>query len=213
MNTDLFFILWIKIPSSVCIHIYLWFHSFSEMSEESETKLYGLLAEFDEPQKLIEAARRAHEAGYRNLQAYTPFSIEELSEYVKVRRRKWVPRIVFAGGLFGGLTGFLMQYFYLVIHYPINVGGRPLNSWQAFVPITFELTVLGGALFGVIGMLWLNGLPRPFHPVFTAPQFRHATQDEFFLCIEATDENFNWNETREFLEDFEPISVTDVFTR
>lgn len=183
------------------------------MKAERATNLYGLLAEFDEPQKLLEAARRARESGYENMQAYTPFPIEELAEFVTVRRKNWVAPIVLIGGIFGGLSGFLMQYYAAAILYPVNIGGRPLVSWAAFIPITFELTVLGAALFGTVGMLALNGLPRLFHPVFTVPQFRLATSSGFFLCIKAVDENFDAEKTREFLETLKPSEITEVFEK
>lgn len=183
------------------------------METERAAKIYGLLAEFDEPQDLIEAARQARNVGYENMQAYTPFPIEELAEFVTVKRKNWVAPIVLIGGIFGGLSGFLMQYYSAAILYPVNIGGRPLVSWAAFIPITFELTVLGAALFGAVGMLVLNGLPRLFHPVFTVPQFRFATQSEFFLCIKASDEKFDAEKTRDFLETLEPQEITEVFEK
>lgn len=179
--------------------------------EERRTKLYGLIAEFEDAETLLDASRRAQEAGFAEIQAYTPFPIDGLSEFVSVRRKNWVPVIVLIGGIFGGLTGFLMQWYAAGVSYPINVGGRPLFSWPSFIPITFELTVLGGALFGAFGMLILNGLPRLFHPVFTLPQFRSATNDRFFLCVRATDEKFDPLETRKFLEEMTPSEVTTVF--
>jgi hypothetical protein len=175
------------------------------------TNLYGLLAEFGEPEKLTEAARRAREAGYENLQAYTPFAVEGLSEFVRVRRRNWIPVIVLIGGIVGGLGGFLMQVYYMAISYPLNIGGRPLVSWAAFIPITFELTVLGAALFGAFGMFILNGLPQPFHPVFTVPQFRAASDDKFFLSIEASDTKFDETEARGFLESLQPTEIIEVW--
>jgi hypothetical protein len=176
-----------------------------------DNKIYGLMAEFDGPERLIKAARSARDSGYTNLQAYTPFPIEELSDYVTVRRRNWVPAIVLIGGILGGSTGFLMQYFAMAISYPLNVGGRPLFSWPSFIPITFELTVLGAALFGAFGMLALNGLPRPFHPVFTVPKFRLASNSGFFLCIKSADEMFDPKITAEFLEELNPAAVTEIY--
>lgn len=174
-------------------------------------ELYGLLAEFDEPEQLVGAARAAHDSGYTDIQAYSPFPIEELSEYVKVRRRNWVPAIVLIGGIFGGSFGFLMQYYAMGISYPLNIGGRPLFSWPAFIPITFELTVLGAALFGAFGMLALNGLPRLYHPVFTVPDFRLASNSHFFLCIKSTDDQFDPQRTTKFIEGLEPAAITEVF--
>jgi hypothetical protein len=176
-----------------------------------DNDIYGLMAEFNDPEKLINAARAARESGYTDLQAYTPFPIEELGDYVTIRRRNWIPAIVLIGGIFGGSTGFLMQYFAMAVSYPLNVGGRPLFSWPSFIPITFELTVLGAALFGAFGMLVLNGLPRPFHPVFTAPEFRLASNSGFFLCIKSADEKFDPKATAKFLEELMPAAVTEVF--
>ena len=173
-------------------------------------KPYGLLAEFDQPERLIAAARAAHDSGYTDTQAYTPFPIEELSKYVRVRRRNWVPAIVLIGGILGGSGGFLMQYYAMAISYPLNIGGRPLFSWPSFIPITFELTVLGAALFGAFGMLALNGLPQPFHPVFTVPKFRLASNSGFFLCIKAGDKKFDLDDTAKFLKDLKPAAVTEV---
>lgn len=176
-----------------------------------DNKIYGLMAEFNDPKKLINAARAARESGYTDLQAYTPFPIEELSDYVAVRRRNWVPAIVLIGGILGGSTGFLMQYYAMAISLPLNVGGRPLFSWPSFIPITFELTVLGAALFGAFGMLALNGLPRPFHPVFTVPEFRLASNSGFFLCIKSADEMFDPKITAEFLGELKPATVTEIY--
>ena len=176
-----------------------------------EPKIYGILAEFDEAEKLIAAARRCRAAGYEKMQTYTPFAVEELSEIMPGKYRNWIPAIVLIGGILGGLTGFFMQYFGAVIYYPQNIGGRPLNSWQAFIPITFELTVLGGALIGALGLFILCGLPQYYHPVFSEPNFRRASQDAFFLCIKATDAKFDYPETRSFVADLEPSDVTAIF--
>lgn len=172
--------------------------------------LYGILAEFDSPEQLLAAARAAREDGFRDVQAYTPFPIEELTEFVTVRRRHWVPAIVLIGGILGGLTGFLMQVYAAGVSYPLNIGGRPLFSWPSFIPITFELTVLGAALAGVLGMLVLNGLPRPFHPVFTVPEFRRATDDKFFLCIKASGKGFDAGRAKSFFEGRGAESVTEI---
>jgi hypothetical protein len=172
-------------------------------------KRYGLMAEFDNPNDLVAAARRAHDAGYRRLDAYTPFPIEELHEALDIHRTK-VPLMVLVGGIVGGLTGYGLQYWVAVIAYPLNIGGRPLHSWPSFVPVTFEMTVLFAALTAVFGMLAMNQLPRPYHPVFNAPRFEMATRDRFFLCIEARDPRFDGEATRRFLESFGPREVTDV---
>lgn len=179
------------------------------MKVKQRSDLYGIMAEFDEPQRLLDAARRAREEGYRCMEAYTPFPVEGLSKVIGVRRL-WVPLIVLIGGICGGLGGFFMQYYAAALHYPLNIGGRPLWSWPAFIPITFELTVLCAALSGAFGMLAINGLPQPSHPVFNVEQFGLATQTKFFLCIEAADPKFSIEETREFLESLNAREVLDV---
>jgi hypothetical protein len=179
------------------------------MKATRRTELYGLLAEFDEPRELLDAARAARAAGYRRMEAYTPFPIEEISEAIGTRRL-WIPLIVLVGGIIGGLGGFSMQYYAAALHYPLNIGGRPLWSWPAFIPITFELTVLVAALSGAFGMLAINRLPQPYHPVFNVERFKQATQSQFFLCIEAADSKFDREETRRFLEGLHPREVYDV---
>jgi hypothetical protein len=167
------------------------------------------MAEFDGPEAIVAAAERAREEGYRKMDAYTPFPIEELPEALGHNKRQ-LPWIVLAGAMLGGLAGYALQYFATVLYYPINVGGRPLHSWPAFIPVTFELTVLGGAVAAVVGMLALNGLPMLYHPVFNAPRFEHASRDKFFLCIEATDPRFSREDTRNFLESLGASEVTEV---
>ena len=171
--------------------------------------LYGLIAEFEDAHVLVEAARRTHAAGYRRIDAYSPFPVEDLSEALGFHDH-WVPLIVLIGGLVGCAAGYLMQYYLAAIDYPLNIGGRPLNSWPAFIPITFELTILVAALSAVLGMLALNGLPMPYHPVFHVPRFALATRDRFFLCIEATDPQFERDATRRFLEQLAPREVSEV---
>lgn len=171
--------------------------------------MYGLMAEFETPQALVEAARQARDAGYQRMDAYSPFPIEELAEALGVRPSR-LPVIVLLGGVIGCLTGFFLQYYQSVYYSPYNVGNRPLNSWPAFMPITFEMTILVAALAAVLGMLALNGLPMPYHPVFNVPRFALATRDRFFLCIEATDAKFHPKETRDFLESLRPRAVSDV---
>ena len=144
--------------------------------------LYGVMAEFEGPNELVHAARRVYEAGYRRINGYSPYPIEELSEAIGFTHSS-LPLIVFIGGLVGGIGGFLMQYWIEVINYPINVGGKPYNSWPAFIPITFECTVLVAAFSAVLGMLVLNKLPQPYHPVFNAPNFALATRDDFFWWL------------------------------
>lgn len=171
--------------------------------------LYGLMAEFDTPEELLAAAQRARDAGYRQMDAYTPFPVEGLAEAIGFRRT-WLPLIVLIGGIIGCLSGYLLQYWTSVIDYPLNIGGRPLHSWPAFVVVTFELTILFAALSAVLGMLALNGLPMPYHPVFNVPRFAFATRDRFFLCLEATDPQFDREETRRFLERSQPRQVSEV---
>jgi hypothetical protein len=173
------------------------------------TPLYGLLAEFDNPSDLVAAARRAYAEGYRRMDAFTPFPVEGLAEAIGFRDTR-LPLVVLLGGLLGGGGGFFMQYYASAIDYPLNVGGRPLNSWPAFIPVTFELTILVAALAAVLGMLALNGLPMPYHPVFNVPRFARATRDRFFLCIEASDPRFDREATRRFLTDLQAREVSEV---
>ncbi|HEX8179061.1 MAG TPA: DUF3341 domain-containing protein [Pyrinomonadaceae bacterium] len=170
---------------------------------------YGLMAEFDNPTDVVTAARAVHEAGYRRIDAFSPYPIEELSEAVGMHTTK-MSLIVLIGGLIGLIGGYGMQYYLSVINYPLNVGGKPLNSWPAFIPITFETTVLCAALAGIFGMLALNGLPEPYHPVFNTPNFALASRDRFFLLIESRDDNFDRTQTAEFLRSLGPREVTDV---
>ncbi len=171
--------------------------------------LYGLLAEFDNPDDLLEAARRAHQAGYTRLDAFTPFPVEGLADAIGFHKTS-VPLIVLIGGLIGCAGGFLLQYYPNVVGYPLNIGGRPYNSWPSFIPITFELTILCAALSCVFGMLALNGLPTPYHPVFNVARFALATRNRFFLCIKARDPKFNPKETREFLAGLKAREVCDI---
>ena len=170
---------------------------------------YGLMAEFDDPQALVSAARRAYEKGYRRLDGYSPFPIEELGEALGIHGTA-VPLLVLGGGIAGALTGYGLQYWVAAIAYPLNVGGRPFNSWPSFIPVTFELTVLFAALTAVFGMLVLNRLPMVYHPVFNVPRFALATRDRFFLCVEAADPKFDPHATREFLESLAPREVSEV---
>jgi hypothetical protein len=171
--------------------------------------LYGLLAEFDGPDSLRQAARRATEAGYTRKDAYTPFPVDGLAEALGFHSRK-LPLLVLLGGLAGGIGGYLLQYFASVVYYPMNVGGRPANAWPAFVPVTFELTVLGGAVAAILGMLALNRLPMPYHPLFNVERFELASGSHFFLCIEAGDPLFDREGTRRFLESLNAAEVVEV---
>lgn len=172
-------------------------------------KPYGILAEFDTPEHVVEAAQAAYAAGYRNMDAYSPFPVEGLAEAIGFRRNR-MPLVVLLGGIAGGLTAYFMQWYTAVVDYPIIVAGRPYHSWPAFVPITFELTVLGAALAAVFGMLGLNGLPRPHHPVFNVPGFALASRNRFFLCIQAIDPKFDRDAVRTFLAGQNPREVHDV---
>jgi hypothetical protein len=167
------------------------------------------MAEFDSPEQLLDAARRARAEGYRNMDAYTPLPIEGLSEAVGFEHTR-LPLIVLLGGLAGCVGGFLMQYYLSAIDYPLNVGGRPLNSWPSFIPITFELTILCAALSAVVGMIVLNGLPMPYHPVFNVPRFAAASHNRFFLCIETADPKFDRMNTWMFLQSLGAAEVSEV---
>jgi Alternative complex III, ActD subunit len=173
------------------------------------TPIYGLLAEFDDPDRLVAAAHAAHEDGYRNMDAYTPFPVEHLAEAIGFRKTR-LPLMILVGGVAGCLGGFFLQYWVSVSAYPENIGGRPLNSWPSFIPVTFELTVLVAALTAVFGMLGMNGLPMPYHPLFNVPRFAQASRDRFFLCIEARDPRFDRPTTRGFLEAQQPREIFEV---
>ena len=171
--------------------------------------IYGLMAEFEDPTSLVTATERAHHEGYRHMDAYSPYPIEELHDALGARHTK-LPLIVLIGGLVGCLGGYALQYWSSVIAYPLNIGGKPLHSWPAFIPVTFECTILAAALSCVLGMLALNGLPMPYHPVFNLARFALASRNRFFLCIEATDPKFDLEATRRFLESLEPREVSTV---
>lgn len=178
----------------------------------SQRRMYGLMAEFDTPQALLEAAKAARHEGYRRMEAYTPFPVDEVSRELGHHGRG-VPLIVLLGGIVGGGSGLLMQWYAMAIAYPLNIAGRPLSSWPAFMPITFELSVLIAALFGTLGMLAFNRLPQPYHPVFNVERFDLATQNRFFLCIEARDLLFDHKLTRVFLENVNPREIFEVEDR
>lgn len=163
------------------------------------TPAYGLMAEFDSAQSLVDAAHKTHAAGYKKIDAYSPFPIEGLAEAIGFTKNS-VPLVVLIGGLVGGLSGYLMQYWIAAISYPVNVGGKPYHSWPAFIVVTFEMTILFAGLSAVFGMLALNGLPMPYHPVFNVPRFAFATKDRFFLIVFCSDPKYDSGETRRFLE-------------
>ena len=172
----------------------------------SET--YGLMAEFETHEELVHAAEKAYQHGFRNMDGFAPFPVEGLAEALGKKTR--LPLIVLIGGIIGGLSAYYMEWDANVVSYPINIGGRPLNSWPAFIPITFELTVLAAALAAFFFSLGLNGLPKPYHPVFNVPDFERASQDRFFLCIEANDRIFDPKQTREFLHTLRPLTIAEV---
>ena len=171
--------------------------------------VYGLLAEFETPEELLEAAHRTCEAGFRSVDAYSPMPVEGLADAIGFRHTR-LPWVVFAGGAIGALTGFFLQFYASGVHYPLNVGGRPFNSWPAFIPITFELTILGAASFAFFGLLAMNGLPTPYHPLFNVDRFERASRDRFFLCVKSKDPSFDLERTREFLESLSPFGVAEV---
>ena len=175
----------------------------------TDQQLYGLMAEFEGPEALLEATKSAYARGFRKLDAYSPFPIDGLAEALGMHHT-WLSALILGGGILGAITGYAMQYYSSVISYPINAGGKPHHSWPAFIPITFELAVLFAAIVAVLGMLGLNGLPQPYHPVFNVESFTQASQDRFFLTIEADDPMFDLAETRRYLETLEPIEVVDI---
>ena len=176
--------------------------------------IYGLMAEFKEPEDILAAAEKTYAAGYRKMDAYTPFPVHGLHDAIGFEDNK-LPWMIFFGGILGALTGGTLQ---VVLNttdafnfgYPWNIGGKPFLSWPAFIPVTYELTILFASLTAVFGMILLNGLPRPYHPVFNAPRFELASQDRFFLCIEAIDPQFDIERTRLFLENLHPSAVSEV---
>lgn len=171
--------------------------------------IYGLMAEFEKPDQLIHATEAAHAAGYRRMDAYTPFPIEEVSEAIHFHD-DLVRRIVLVAAISGMITALTLQILGAAVDYPLNVAGRPLLSWPSFIPITFELTILFSGIAAVLSVIVLNGLPQPYHPVFNAPNFERASIDRFFLCIESNDPQFDLSATRKFLEELHPVQVSEV---
>jgi hypothetical protein len=176
---------------------------------KTKSLLHGFLAEFTTAEELRECVRHARSEGFRNMDAYTPFPVEDLAEELG-HHHSPMPAIVLTGGLLGGLTGAVMQWGSSVLLYPMNIGGRPFNSWPSFVVIVFELTILFAGIFGVFGMLAVNGLPKPHHALFNEPHFDRVTQDRFFLCIFADDPQFDREKTWRFLENAKPEGVYAV---
>ena len=171
---------------------------------------YGLMAEFRAPADVVAAARAVHAAGYRRVEAYSPYPIEELADALHLHHSR-LPLLVLIGGITGFIAGYALQYWTSVIDYPMNIGGRPFHSWPAFIVPSFETTILFAALTAVLGMLALNGLPEPYHPVFNVPSFAMATRDRFFLCVESTDSKYDGAETRRLLEGLSGVAgVSEV---
>jgi hypothetical protein len=173
------------------------------------TPFYGLMAEFESAQALVDAAHKVRAAGYTRADAYSPFPIHGLAEALGFRERHVAP-IVLGAGITGALAGYGLEYWTRVIAFPLNIGGRPLHSWVSFIPPAFETTILFAAFSAVIGMIALNGLPQPYHPVFNVPRFDRASQDAFFLAIEASDPKFDEAATRQFLSSLNPREVVHV---
>ncbi|MFB3813203.1 MAG: DUF3341 domain-containing protein [Terriglobales bacterium] len=171
--------------------------------------VYGLMAEFETPSALLRATRRAYSEGYRRMDAYSPFPIHDLPQALGLKKDA-VPAVTLTGGLLGGLTAYMLQYWISTIAYPVNVAGRPMHSWPAFIIVTFEMTVLFAGIAAFVGMLALNGLPMPYHPVFNVEEFEAASRDKFFLCIEANDPRFDLDMTRDFLQGLGPVRVVEV---
>jgi len=174
-----------------------------------DLRIYGLMAEFDNVDSVIAAAHRVHAAGYRKIDAYSPFPLEELSEAIGFEKNG-VALVCLVGGLLGGTAAYILQWWINTISYPTNIGGRPFHSWPSFIIVTFEMTILFSGLSAVFGMIALNGLPMPYHPVFNVPQFDAASRDKFFIIIFSTDKNYDPIRTRQFLEGLDPISVAEV---
>ncbi len=176
-----------------------------------DSALHGLIAEYSSAQELLDAAEKSHAQGFRAMDAYSPFPIEALSEVICDHHRSKVPLICLTGGVIGALAGWGLTYWTSTIAYPLNVGGKPLNSWPAFIPVIFECTILFAAFSAGIGMIALNGLPEPYHPVFNVARFREkGARDGYFLCIEATDPKFDREGTRAFLSGTGAVEVDEV---
>ncbi len=176
---------------------------------DTPVSVHGIVGEFDTADALLAASREAYRLGYRKMDAYSPFAIEGLAKAIGFRKNR-VALLCLIGGLTGGIGGYFMQWYAMAVDYPLNVGGRPLNSLPMFIPITFEVTILGAGLAAVFGMLALNGLPRPHHPIFAAKNFDRATTDKFFLCIEATDPLFDHKTVIGFLQSQNAHQVSEV---
>ena len=183
--------------------------TYSFSSPTPATPIYGLMAEFDSAQELVDAAFKTHQAGYQKIDAYSPFPVEGLAEAIGFHKNR-VALVVLIGGLLGLMSAYGLQYWVAVITYPVNIGGRPLQSWPSFIIVTFELTILFGGLSAVFGMLALNGLPMPYHPVFNVPEFSKATENKFFLVVFSSDPKYDPAATRSFLQGLSPRMIAEV---
>lgn len=178
-------------------------------TNESTPTTHGVMAEFDTAQGIVDAARRVMAEGYTRVEAYTPVPIEELNDIIH-KRRTVLPKLVLGGGIAGMTTGFSLQYWASAIEYPLNVGGRPLASWPAFIIPSYELTILFAALTAFLGMVALNGLPQPYHPVFNTPRFSLASSDKFFIVIEADDPRYDADKAMQFFKSIGAKGVYDI---
>jgi len=175
----------------------------------NERPLYGLLAEFPSAESLCAAVRHVRARGWTRVEAYTPFAIEGLDEIIGADKR-WIAPLTLLGGIVGGAATYFLQWYAAVVDYPINIGGRPLNSWPAFIPATFEITILGAAIAAVVTMLVLNGLPRLYHPLFEVEEFELASRNRFFLCLPARDPVFAPGFARDLLGELHPLLLREV---
>ena len=175
----------------------------------NQSSVYGLMAEFDSAQELVDAAHKTHQAGYHEMDAYSPFPVEGLADAIGFHKNR-VPFVVLMGGLIGGLSGFALQYWVAAITYPVNVGGRPYFSWPSFIIVTFELTILFAGLSAAFGMIALNGLPMPYHPVFNVAEFAKASENKFFLVVFSSDPKYDGARTRDFLQSLAPHNLWEV---
>jgi hypothetical protein len=179
------------------------------MHAAPKPSLYGIAAEYEDAEQILTAANKAREAGYKRMDAYSPFPVHGLADAVGFKDNR-LPWLIFFMGVAGTCVGIGLEYYTSVVDYPMNIGGRPLMSWPSFIPVAYECTILLAAFGAVFGMLGLNGLPQPYHSIFNAENFDRASQDRFFLCIEATDPKFDVENTRAFLEGTNPLNVSEV---